>query len=90
MPVVGSRPRPLMCVCAETRVPLAVDWTSSIYTQVYSNNSGRKMLGYGGRRGRRVRKNDNVQERNDARLNKCCHNKINIYIYDAEAIYHSA
>jgi hypothetical protein len=31
MPVVGFRPRPLICVCAETRVPLAVDWTSSIY-----------------------------------------------------------
>jgi hypothetical protein len=32
MPVEGFRPRPLICVCAETRVPLAVDWTSSIYT----------------------------------------------------------
>jgi hypothetical protein len=30
MPVAGERPRPLMWVCAEMRVVLLVDWTSSI------------------------------------------------------------
>lgn len=31
MPVAGSNPNPLMCVCADTRLVLVVDFTSSIY-----------------------------------------------------------